>query len=155
MKTKLGTTLGVALLGLTMPLLALAANETASGAGHITAGGELRTFAFVANKDSAGNTLGELQLDNRALDAKIHADINCLSVAGNVATMSGTVQDATNFPVGTPVWVKVADNGEGSNAPSDQITLLLLFTAGPGIPCSQDIPQLPLQDIEEGNVQVH
>lgn len=137
------------------PVAAQAGQQAlATGSGHITVNGELRTFAFAAHRDSGGVTLGELQLNNRALDSKTHGTLNCLVVNGNRATMSGVVDTSTNFPAGTPIWVEVVDNGEGGAAAADQITLVALFPGGAGVPCT--VPSiLPAQDIERGNIQVH
>ena len=67
----------------------------ASGSGQITIGDDLRTFAFTAQRDSSNNTRGQAQLYNRNQDLRTHIAINCLSVSGNVATMSGTVTGST------------------------------------------------------------
>lgn len=159
MKTMFAKTLVLSLI-LTTSTAALAAEQIASGAGHFPTGpdGDLRTFAFVANKDSSGVTVGELQLNNRALDSKTHAQIDCLVVDGNVATMSGFVERntaAAPFPEGTPILVQVVDHGEGAGAPTDQISLMFLFPGGPGFPCTTPNLVLPLNEIEQGNIQVH
>lgn len=159
MKTTFAKTFALSLV-LTMSPAVLAAEQGASGSGHFATGpdGDLRTFTFVANKDSSGVTLGELQLHNRALDSKIHAQIDCLVVDGNVASMSGFVErntSATPFPEGTPILMQVVDHGEGSNAPADQISLVFLFPGAPGFPCTTPNLVLPLNTIELGNIQVH
>jgi len=51
----------------------------------------------------------------------------------------------------------VVDNGEGTNDPADQISLIYNF--GPAFPCSNPLAQASLNGglfpIESGNVQVH
>jgi len=131
---------------------------SATGAGHITIGGELRTFSFTAQKDSSNNSRGQAELFNRSGGIRVHLDINCLSVVGNVATMSGTVSNsnATGEPFGTgnPIWFQVVDNGEGQNAPPDLISLVFFFFGPPGVPCTS--PLVPASiPIDGGNIQVH
>jgi hypothetical protein len=83
-------------------------------------------------KDSAGNTTGQEQLVNRASGVPTHAPINCLSVSGNVATMSGTMPNSNNpnVPVGDDIWFQVADNGEGAGVPPTRLRLWLSSTPG-------------------------
>jgi hypothetical protein len=125
---------------------------SATGAGMLTVGGEKRTFAFTAQKDSNGNTTGNGQVVNKLTGAITHFHIGCLSVAGNVATMSGTTTHL-NGEGQFDVWFRVADNGEGANSPPDQITLVLLSDP-PGPTCSENL-NLQFRDIEAGNIQVH
>jgi len=103
--------------------------SSASGSGELNVGNEVRVFAFSARKDTAGNTTGQVQLVNRASGVTTHSAVNCLSVSGNVATMSGTITSSNNanVRVGGDIWCRVADNGEGAGAPPDQITLVAFF----------------------------
>jgi hypothetical protein len=91
---------------------------SATGSGHITIGGELRTFTFNAKRDSSNVSSGQAELFNRSSGIRVHVEINCLNVAGNVATMSGTVSDSSSttppFTAGNPVWFQVVDNGQGA-----------------------------------------
>jgi len=131
---------------------------SATGSGQSTAGGEQRTFAFTARKYADGSVKGEAQLNNRSQDRRFHMSLDCLVVSGNKAYMSGVV-DSSSIPsdVGTAWDFEVVDNGEGSNAPADQITLIYNF--GPAFPCSNAAAQASLNTvlfpIESGNVQVH
>ena len=64
------------------------------------------------------------------------APSKCLNVVVNVATMSGVVTDITPGPgspfvVGSNIVFQVIDNGEGSNAPPDLISLTLLLWPQP------------------------
>jgi hypothetical protein len=129
---------------------------SATGNGELTAFcGATRTFSFTAQKDSAGNTTGQAQLVNRCSGLITEIKINCLSVSGNVATMSGTIVSSNfDIAVGMDTWFRVADNGEGANAPPDQMTLALTSDPGTGPTCSEDV-NLALHNILSGNIQVH
>ena len=90
-------------------------------------------------------------------DRRFHMSLDCLVVSGNKAYMSGVV-DSSSIPtdVGTSWDFAVVDNGEGANAPTDQITLIYNF--GHLFPCSNAAAQASLNvlfPIESGNVQVH
>ena len=146
--------LSISLIVATGAALSQAQNvvASASGAGMLTVGGEKRTFAFTAQRDTSGNTTGNGQVVNKLTGAITHFQISCLSVAGNVATMRGTTT-RLNGGGQFDVWFRVADNGEGANAPPDQITLVLLSDP-PGPTCSENLG-LQFRDIEAGNIQVH
>lgn len=128
--------------------------SSASGSGELNVGNEIRVFAFSAQKHGVGNTTGQVQLTNRTSGVISHSTINCLSISGNVATMSGTITSSNNpnVPVGDDIWFQVADNGEGAGTPPDQITLLAFFEP-PGPTCSENIG-LSLRSIEAGNITV-
>ena len=129
---------------------------SATGNGELTAFcGATRTFSFTAQRDSAGNATGNAQLVNHCNGVTTETKINCLSVSGNVATMSGTIVSSNvDVLIGMDVWFRVADNGEGANAQSDQMTLALTSDPGTGPMCSEDIG-LTLNRILSGNIQVH
>jgi hypothetical protein len=120
----------------------------------------LRTFTFNANTDSSGVTTGQTQGNNRNAGVKWHGTLNCLNVVGNVATMSGVVTDITAglgdpFLVGNFIVFQVIDNGEGSNAPPDLISLTFFFPAGSPNPGCTGFGVFATIPIEHGNVQVH
>ncbi len=132
--------------------------SSASGKGELVFMGTRRTFAFNAVKDSFGNARGQGELVRVLLNGgsfTFHLKINCLSIAGNVATMSGTFSDnfGTLFIRGFPFWFRVADNGEGAGSPPDQITLVEFFLPGDGVTCAED-RDLSLIPIDSGNIQV-
>ncbi len=147
-------------IGALVAALAAPAEITSSarGKGAFVFEGTRRTFAFNAVKDSFGNASGQGEIV-RVLDGgsfTFHLKINCLSIAGNVATMSGTFSDnfGTLFIRGFPFWFQVADNGEGAGSPPDQITLVeFFFPPGDGVTCAED-RELPLIPIDSGNIQV-
>lgn len=134
-------------------LQATAANgPKASGHGNLTVADELRTFSFTAVTHQDGSVTGQAQLNNRAQDARIHLEIDCLLVIGNRAVMSGVVTN-TNDPVfeGLTGTFRVTDNGEGANDPPD--TISLVFFGFPPQFCRTNVP-LPEMPIEGGNIQV-
>jgi len=134
-----------------------------TGSGQIHVGdGDFRNFAFTARTNAAGVTTGETEGKSRVPNGhRWHGTIDCLSVVGNVATMSGVVtnvdpaDDAPGFfVVGNHIRFQVVDNGEGKNAPPDTISLTqFAYTGAAALPCAGDVnlPQIP---IEGGNVQV-
>ncbi len=128
--------------------------SSASGKGEFVYLGKRRTFAFNAVKDSFGNARGQGELVKAPFT--FHLKINCLSIAGNVATMSGTFSDGNVGTVGfrgSPIWFRVADNGEGAGSPPDQITLVEFFLPGEGTTCAEN-RDLSLIPIDSGNIQV-
>src|SRR6516162_9174497 len=139
-------------------LAQVVASATGSGQFHVS--GSLRTFTFNANTDSSGNTTGQTQANNRSAGVKWHGTLDCLNVIGNVATMSGVVTDITPglgnpFVVGNFIVFQVIDNGEGSNAPPDLISLTFFFPAGSPNPGCTGFGVFATIPIEHGNVQVH
>lgn len=145
-------------LGSAVAIAQVVASATGSGQFHVS--GDLRTFTFNANTDSSGNTSGQTQGNNRNSSVKWHGTLNCLNVVGNVATMSGVVTDITPglgdpFLVGNYIVFQVIDNGEGSNAPPDLISLTFFFPAGSPNPGCTGFGIFATIPIEHGNVQVH
>ncbi len=133
--------------------VAAASNRpSANGHGNLTVGGELRTFSFHANTAKNGTVSGSATVNNRSADIATQISIDCLSVVGNMATMTGRITRSTGGPVvGSPVFFRVIDNGEGSNATEDQISLVAV--TGPTIDCTSSL-NLAVFPIEGGNIQV-
>ncbi len=131
---------------------AIVASATGSGLRFLGSDNVVREFAFAAQKDSSGTTTGRAQLVNMATGAIVGITINCLSVAGNVATMSGSIVQLNGQTDETDIWFRVADNGQGANAPPGQITPVETFIP-PGLTCSQDAG-LTLRNIDGGTIQV-
>jgi hypothetical protein len=120
------------------------------------------TFAFTARKYSDGSVKGEAQVDNRAQGVMSHFTLNCLVVSGTTAYVSGNVDrtNSTVFQAGDPAFFGVRDNGEGTNAPPDQISLVFINLTGgtgtPPTPCTNPLFQAnPTIPIDSGNIQVH
>jgi hypothetical protein len=158
--------IGRAGLGLSMLAMVASAPAASHAAGiaasatagyQVTFGGDERTVEFTAQRDTANNSRGEGHLFNHVTGAKLHFTIDCLSVAGNVATVSGTLThtdpDMAAFD-GAPMWLRVADNGEGKKSPPDLVSPLVVFPGGPGVPCTSTVFDATIP-IEGGNEQVH
>ncbi len=135
---------------------------SANGQGSLTTSGN-RIFAFHAVTHPNGNVSGNGVLNITPSGIRVHFDIDCLSVSGNVATMSGTSPKSPASPqfVGGPFWFKVVDNGEGANADPDEITLFFFCLPDlsdppcpPGCGVDVTLPGLGPFPIEAGNIQV-
>src|SRR5262245_39468973 len=63
----------------------------ATGGFQVTFGGQERSVEFTAQRDTANNSSGQGEFFNHVTGTKLHFTIDCLNVAGNVATMSGKV----------------------------------------------------------------
>jgi hypothetical protein len=120
----------------------------------------LRTFAFAATRTSDGSVTGQAQMYNRALPGRIHLQIDCLNVIGNIAVVSGTVTYSTEagISVGDPAIFGAQDNGEGASASPDRVTV---FLENSGFLCTDITPAnvglytYLLNDVQAGNVQIH
>jgi hypothetical protein len=140
----------------------VAQSATGSGQLEFTTDGvtALRTFAFEATKASDGSVTGEAQIDNRSVPGRLHIQIDCLNVIGNIAVISGTITSSTEagVPAGASSIFGVQDNGEGAGSAPDQITQQF---ANSGLACTDITPSnvglftYLLRDVETGNIQVH
>ena len=127
--------------------------ESVSGLGLYTDFGAKRTWSFTAVKHADGTVRGEWEGINRSFDPnrKGHGNIICFTIEGNQAWI-GAINE--HFRVGTEFSWRVIDNGQGANAPPDQITRTLRV----GAPASDFCASTPdigvLRDLEAGNIQV-
>jgi hypothetical protein len=127
---------------------------SANGQGTLTVGeDQSRHFAFHVNTMPDGSVQGSGELTYTGGVLKIKFDITCLSISGNMASMSGVVTSHDTNPelVGSGCRFRVVDNGEGANASADQMSLLQIGLPV-GIPCVT-VP-IALNPIEGGNIQV-
>lgn len=131
------------------------AGPSANGHGNLTVGdGELRTFSFHARRKKDGTVEGSLELHNRALGTRTHADIDCLRfISPTRAIMSGPITHTTNpvFVVGTHGFFTVTDNGEGAGDPEDTISNYFAPVRPQGCELPFNLLERP---IEGGNVQL-
>ena len=128
--------------------------SSATGSGHITSGGQNRTFAFGAQERADGSVTGQAQVISRALDTVAHMEIDCLRVVGNVAHMSGVITRSNNpaeVAVGEMRRFVVMDNGEGSDSPPDQISTI---PRNPNGETCENSTLTPDRTVERGNLQV-
>ena len=158
MSKGIGSVLCIAALGAILAQTVTAAPggvvHSATGSGHITSGGQNRTFAFTAREHADGTVKGQAQVISRALDAVVHMEIDCLRVVGNVAHMSGSITRSSNpaeAPLGDRRRFVVRDNGEGADSPPDEISTIPANPAGETCENSTLVPNRP---VERGNVQV-
>ena len=138
-------------------------NQSATGHGNLTVGGELRTFSFNAIRHPDGEVTGQFQLKSRATDVIIHGEINCLLIVprpgGGAAFIGGEVThtqgDPVGFVPGRPVMFTAVDNGEGSNARIPDMLSLLFATTPANLErqCTVGLG-LGAGPVENGNIQV-
>ena len=138
------------------------------GSGHLmrnlTGEDELTTFSYSAIARADGTAAGEYQYHFRAADFFIHGTVTCASVSGNAGWVGGLIDKvvsgdpADQALVGTEIWWRVVDNGEGANDAADQTTSLLF--AIPGLPITaeswcrnQDVRGV-MRPVLNGNIQV-
>src|SRR5215218_9797351 len=129
-----------------------AAGDRASGGG-VAIGGDI-TFAFNARGTGTGTAAtGRMtEVFRGPGGGVVHADVVCLSVAGNQADLQGTITRSSveDQEVGDTLFFEVSDNGE-PGAPADQFASF--FSPGDIIPpnCGTPFPDTP---IEHGNIQI-
>lgn len=119
------------------------------------AGEGFRHFSFHANTKKDGSVKGSGVLTYTGGAQKIKFSINCLSVDGNHAILSGVTTSNTQTPAneGLLFWFEVFDNGEGNNAAPDQLSLYYQGSDPVTYDCSNDF-EVELYEIEGGNIQV-
>jgi hypothetical protein len=91
-----------------------------------------------------------LQEKNFPIDQSFQADVTCLNVVGNSASIGGEVTRSNNpgIPEGSGVQAFVTDNGE----PGDQDRYFGAFTESPPEVCPPPNPRIAS---EKGNFVVH
>lgn len=123
---------------------------SATGGYQTTYFGTERSIQFNANRNSENETRGQGQFFNRDSGTMFHFSLDCLHVDGNVATMTGSVsRDA--FPAFPYVWLRVVDNGEGSES-TDFHSAFVNFDFP--ISCTDDTGFDAIFAVEGGNIQV-
>lgn len=127
----------------------------ASGQG-ILESGSFRTFAFNAVQKKDGSVEGHTTLQNHTAGIRIHTRVECISVQGNRAVLTGHITESTipGYP-GRFTLVVVEDNGEGGNV-VDRMSFQYIYPAGAGgFSCdavlAADVPAVP---VTKGNIQV-
>jgi hypothetical protein len=132
---------------------------SATGSGHmVRPDGTFRSFSFSARRFADGTSEGQLQLNSRSFDVVVHIRIDCLRVVGNVAHMSGRISRVSNpeeGEVGELNRVEVRDNGEGRDAPPDQVSTIPANPGDADATTCADPPTNPtIRTVQRGNVQV-
>jgi hypothetical protein len=137
---------------------AFGASSGPSASGHanfINAAGQLVQRTFHARQKEDGLVEGNFVQHNTVLGLVIKGDIDCLLLLGlNQARMSGPIREHTDPTfIGTTAIFRVADNGEGSNDPPDQISGLFTPGAGSTLDCKTFVNPF-FTPIQSGNIQV-
>ena len=150
---------------------AVTLEESASGHGSLRTGpadenSKQRQFSFSARKHADGTVTGHAVLINPAFTGenerspyRLHVDISCLYVVGNIAVMGGMTSRTNDPNLVDAVFFTVEDNGEGSGA-QDKISRVFFWdddpdTVGDPQACLLTAPlAFPLEPIENGNIQV-
>jgi hypothetical protein len=110
-------------------------------------------FSLVAIEYGDGSVSGQWTDQFGQQEGGFHAAINCLSVVGNTAWVSGVVTSGSTggFDLtGLPVITRVRDNGASANDPPDEISFSFL---GNPTPCTAQ-PNLILLAMTDGQVSV-
>ncbi len=108
-------------------------------------------FSLVATQRADGSVTGQLTDQFGRGVGGYHAIINCLSVEGKDAWVSGVIAQGTYYGedlAGWPVVVRVRDNGTSANDSPDQISW-----SGIEPTCDQQ-PDFELFDVPQGQVVV-
>lgn len=90
--------------------------------------GSTREVGFTAKEDKKGRTRGQLQFTNLETEVSLHFTVDCLSIDGNAATMSGMIAERDLLDLASPVpyfWVRVWDYGV-SEVPLDTVSYLVV-----------------------------
>ena len=120
--------------------------------------GYFQNFSFQARENQDGSITGTMEFNCRQpWSGRVHGTIDCMTIVGNQATMSGVVthSDIPGYQPGRLFWFRVVDNGEGNNSPADQFSDVWGLPEGISIPCTESLPiNFDMFDIEHGNVQV-
>lgn len=144
------------------PVQAKGIVASATGGYVVTYLGSTREVGFTAKEDKKGRTRGQLQLTNLDTEQSLHFTVDCLSIDGNAATLSGMIVERDLQVVdGVPLpyfWVRVWDYGE-SEIPQDTVSYVVthdteqtceedfLFESGFNLGTVQIL-------IDDGNIQV-
>ena len=123
---------------------------------HVSAGGRdpFASFSLTANKFADGSVSGQYTDQFPQIGGGFHAVLNCVSVVGNDAWVSGVItsgtadgQDLTGLPVAT----RVRDNGTSAKDPAD---LLGFSFIGDPTPCTDHV-DYPMFDAPHGQVVIN
>jgi len=135
-----------------------------TGSGNFVVGGKMRVFTFNARSYSDGSVDGHFNLNRTDVGVHYSGSITCISIEGNKASFVGIIENSNNpgIPVGNYQFFAIADNGQGKNAPPDQITLSFYgltpedveFFCG-GFYDPDTDPDLDWYNVESGNIVIH
>lgn len=131
--------------------------QAVRGSGHLTVGGELRTFAFNAEKRADGSVAGELEIIARQVDRVVHGAVTCMTVFGSAAWLGGVIdRDNSGVSTGAEARFRIVDLGQAPGGSPDLLSLLS-FTFIPGAAqayCNAAPFFPPLLVTQEGEITV-
>jgi hypothetical protein len=140
------------------PSFSVGAPIVVSGSGHIEAGDGLRNLTFHAVQHPDGSVSGSYQIYRTDLGVGFTVDVQCLSVVGNGAWIGGIIASTTQtgVNVGTVSYFYAFDNGEGSNAPPDVVSIARINDVPAALEefCTEHPQILPPRIVQFGNVQI-
>ena len=129
---------------------------SATGAGHFSYDGGLRTFSLGAVTHQDGSVTGQAQVNDRGDGVIAHITLDCLEADGNIAYMSGIISDSSRPSlVGDEAWFSVQDNGAGANASPDLISLVFFNSTPDQNLCHTRVGRASPDNPIQGNVTVH
>jgi hypothetical protein len=118
-------------------------------------------FSLVANEYADGSVKGEY-IDRFAHGNGFIAVIDCVSVVGNEAWVSGVITSGNGFARdwrGLRVSTRVRDTGTSANDQADQISISIIEGINddptPWTPCTDHSTDTPLFDTPQGQVVVN
>jgi hypothetical protein len=128
--------------------------HSAQGSGHVQFANNQEFISFTAVQHADGTVSGSAEIHDVTAGVKAHVDVNCLTVVGNTATISGIITSSSEPTLegAQAIW-QVVDNGEG-NAPPDLMSIANIYGVGIGVDCR--VPaEYDLSPVTGGNIQVH
>ena len=142
--------------------------QSSNGHGTLNnADGSKRQFSFNAKRNADGTVTGQAQLVNPAFSGtdaspapyRLHVDISCMYVVGNIAVFGGTTKSTNDPNLVDAVYFSVQDNGEPGKG-RDKISRVFFFdddpttTGDPQLCLLTGPTDFPLETIAGGNIQV-
>ena len=111
-------------------------------------------FSLIAIEKGDGSMSGQWTDQFGQGEGGVHVEVNCVSVAGNQAWISGIIESGQAGGVdftGLPAITRVADLGKSANDPPDAISFTFI---GLALSCTAQ-PNLPLLAMTGGQVTVN
>jgi len=138
-----------------MPHAVASAKDNGSVVLQVSAGGRdpFASFALTAKMYADGSMSGQYTDQFPQIGGGFHAVLNCVSVVGNDAWVSGVITSGTadgQDLTGVPVATRVRDNGTSSKDPAD---LLGFSFIGDPTPCTDHI-DYPMFEAPHGQVMI-
>ena len=120
----------------------------------------MEKYSSNAIRHADGSVSGQFELKSEQDEGlRIHGDVVCFTVIGNVARLAGRV-DQSNTPIveeGAYVVWTVVDNGEGNKSPPDLTTDFFgpVSEEAAAFHCAVGFNLGPFLPVLGGNLQVH